>query len=490
MAASTLKEKTAKTLKWNAIDRVSSQLLYAIVGIVLANLLSKEDFGLVGALLIFQSFATLFVDSGFGAALLQLKNPTERDYSTVFWFNLTISIIIYFILFLCAPLIADIFQGDKRLITLSKVMFLTFLINGFAIVQTNRLMKRMDVRKIAISNIIGLIVSGGIGIWLALRGAGPWALVWQSVSLAGVKTCWLWARGEWMPRYGFYLDSIKKIWRIGLSVFSSSGLNILCQNIYNFIIGAFYNLASLGLYTQADKWSKMGTASISQVLTASFIPLLSQVQDDEECFARYIGRINRFTSFLLFPIMIGLAIIGAPLFHLLFGDKWDGAIILYQILTLRGIFIVLIQLFSNHLLSKGYARSMFRIEFIKDVLIVVAILATAWSENLDLLVWGQLISSAVTFVIALAITCRSLGLSQIGILRDIIPFLLLTIIAAIPGWLTTQIAYPTLSLNLAGAIQLVTALSTSLIIYILLARIFKIPELKEAITMVRKKLKK
>lgn len=167
---SILKQKTASTLKWNAVDRVSSQLLYAVVGVVLANILTPEDFGLVGALLVFQAFAILFVDSGFGAALLQRKDPDERDYSTVFWFNLAVSVAVYAVLFFCAPLIADIFQGDRRLIPLSKVMFLTFILNGLAIVQTNRLMKRMDVKQIAVSNIIGLTVSGALGVWLAVEG--------------------------------------------------------------------------------------------------------------------------------------------------------------------------------------------------------------------------------------------------------------------------------------------------------------------------------
>ena len=220
-----LKLKTARTLKWNTIDRVSSQVLYALVGIVLANLLSKEDFGLVGALLVFQAFGILFVDSGFGSALLQQKDPSRRDYSTVFWFNLAISLTIYAILFVCAPLIAKIFQGDQRLIPLSRVMFLSFILNGLGLVQTTRLMKEMDVRRIAFANIIGLTISGGIGIWLAIGGYGAWALVWQTVSLAAIKSAVLWVSTRWTPQFTFAIDSLKRIWRVGLSVFSSSSLN-------------------------------------------------------------------------------------------------------------------------------------------------------------------------------------------------------------------------------------------------------------------------
>ena len=149
-----LKLRTARTLKWNVIDKISSQVLYAVTGIVLARVLTPEDFGLVGAVLVFQAFASLFVDSGFSAALIQRKSPTETDYTTVFWFNMGMAAVLYAILWLCAPFIADLFQGDMRIVPLARVMFLTFILNASAIVQTNRLMKRMDVRMVAVSNVI------------------------------------------------------------------------------------------------------------------------------------------------------------------------------------------------------------------------------------------------------------------------------------------------------------------------------------------------
>lgn len=489
---SELKLKTAGTLKWNAIDRVSSQVLYAVVGIVLANILTPEDFGLVGALLVFQAFAILFVDSGFGAALLQRKDPDEKDYSTVFWFNLGVSAAVYIILFFAAPLIADIFQGDKRLIPLSRVMFLTFVLNGLAIVQTNRLMKRMDVKQIAISNLIGLTTAGAVGVCLALRGFGAWALVWQSVTLSAVKSGWLWLTGRWLPKSGFHLSSLKKIWRIGLSVFSSSAFNTLCQNIYSFIIGAFYNLASLGLYTQADKWSKMGSASISQILTASFVPLLSSVQDDAGSYHRYIGRINAFTGFILFPVMLGGATVGIPLFHGLFGEKWDGAILLFQILMIRGIFVVLTSLHSNYLLSLGYGKRLFAIEAIKDTFIIVAILSTVWIGTVSALVWGQLIASLTTFVVSMIIVCRATGYGWQNMLRDISPSMGLAIAACIPASLVIWIhPFAELgSVQLAGILELIVALVIGGGCYVGLCAAFQIKELKEAIQYFRGKFGK
>ena len=172
MVEADIKLRTARTLKWNTIDKFASQLLYAVTGVVLANLLSKEDFGLVGAMLVFQSFASLFVDSGFSSALIQKKTPTETDYCTVLWFNVGMSVAIYAILWFCSPLIASLF-GDDRLVWLSRAMFLSFIINATAIVQTNRLMKQMTVQKIAISNTVGLVISGAVGIWLAVAVSRP-----------------------------------------------------------------------------------------------------------------------------------------------------------------------------------------------------------------------------------------------------------------------------------------------------------------------------
>ncbi len=457
-----------------------------MVGVVLANILSPEDFGLVGALLVFQAFAILFVDSGFGAALLQRKDPTERDYSTVFWFNLAVSVVVYVILFFCAPLIADIFQGDKRLIPLSKVMFLTFILNGLSIVQTNRLMKRMDVKQIAVSNVVALIMSGALGVWLAIAGYGPWALVWQSVTLAGVKSAWLWVTGHWLPTAGFHLDSLKKIWRVGLSVFSSSTLNTLCLNIYSFIIGAFYNLASLGLYTQADKWSKMGSASISQILTSSFVPLLSGVQDDPATFRRYVTKINRFTAFILFPVMFGIATLGAPLFHGLFAHKWDAAILLFQILTVRGIFVVLISLYSNYLLALGYARRIFAIEVVKDALILVAILSTVWFGSVPLLVWGQLIASVVTYFIALGILRRAVGYKISDMIGDLLPSFAISLLAciAVAATLWGADLLPFMSnmeTHLAGIIKLMAGATLGGGLYLAFCKIARLPEMKEII---------
>lgn len=480
MKTSDLKQKTAGTLKWNTVDRLASQVLYGVVGIVLANVVSQEDFGLVGALLVFQAFAIIFADSGFGAALLRQKHTTEQDYSTVFWFNLIVSVAIYFILWFCAPLIADIFQKDMRLVPLSKIMFLTFVLNALAIVQTNRLMKMMDVKMIAISNVVAQISGGALGIGLALGGWGAWALVWQSVCLAAVKTGILWITGGWVPRYWIKKESFKKIWRIGLSVFSSSMLNTLFLTIYSFVIGAFYSLKSLGVYTQADKWSKMGSASLSQIFTSSFVPLLAKVQDNPTDFKRYMQKINRFTAFVTFPILAGLAIVGESLFHTFFGNKWDSAIPLFQILCIRGIPVVIVSLFGNYMLALGYGKRLFSIEVIKDVCIAVAILSTVWFDSVELLVWGQLWASLLTFIIVLIMVMKATGYSLSSFINDYLMYAGITLLMCVVCWLLAKI-------ELSPVISLLIQITGGIIIFLGVMKIKKAPELSEAITFLSKK---
>lgn len=309
-----LKEQTAGSVKWNFIDKVSQQALYAVTGVVLANLLSDTDFGLVGAVLVFQAFASLLVDSGFSYALLQRKRPSRLDYSTVLWFNLAVAVAIYAVLFFCAPLIAAIFGHDARLIPLSRVMFLSFILNAACIVQVNRLMKEMRVKVVALSNSAGLFAGAVVGIGLAVAGYGAWAIVWQTLTLNAVKGVTLWIAGRWTPVFKFSRESLKSFFAVGSSMMATSFLNTLFQNIYSFFIGYKAGLAPLGYYTQADKWSKMGVTTVQQTLVSAFLPTLSEVQDDPVRFARASAKMNRVTAYMLFPLMGFLTVMATPVF--------------------------------------------------------------------------------------------------------------------------------------------------------------------------------
>lgn len=433
-----LRNRTAGALKWNIVDRVSTQVLYAVTGIVLANLLSQEDFGLVGAVLVFQAFASLFVDSGFSYALLQKQRPTRLDYSSVLWFNLGSATLLYVVLFAGAPLVADCFGGDARLIPLSRLMFLSLILNASMTVQINRLMKAMDVRIVAMANTIGLVAGGVVGIWLAVIGAGAWAIVWQSLVMLAVKSLILWVASRWRPLMCMSWGNLRAFLGLGSKMMFSSFLNTLFLYIYSFVIGNRLGLTALGYYTQADKWSKMGTSSLSQVLTSTFVPTLSAVQDQPERFVRLCSKMNRLTAYILLPAMIGLTVMAPALFHTLFGTKWDASISLFQILLLRGIFVVLISLYTNYLLAKGHGHLIVRLEVARDVLALIVLAAALPYMSLttpdnpvygvSIMLVGQLAVSVAMWIATLVVTARAVDAHSMAFLRDLVPYVAMSLL--------------------------------------------------------------
>lgn len=485
-----LKSLTARSIKWNLVDRLSTQILYAVMGIVLARILPHEDFGLVGAVLIFQAFASLFIDSGFSSALIQRKNPTQSDYSTILWFNIGTAVIIYVVLWFCAPLIARCFDNDQRLIPLSRAMFLTFILNASAIVQTNRLMKQMDVRPIAIINAVGLIAGGILGICLAINGYGAWSIVWQTVVTAGTKSVLLWMTNRWFPDMSFSFSVLKSFFKVGVGVMFTSFFNVLFQNIYSFFVGNRLGMTQLGYYTQADKWSKMGITSVSQTLTSAFLPTLSAVQDDNERYCRAVTKMNRFTAYILFPAMIFLCLLAEPIFHVLFDTKWDMAIILFQLLLVRGIFTILSGLYSNYLLSLVKTKAIVAMEIVRDAAAFIALIATLpmMSATIDgnivygieIMLLGQIIASVLTWVVSLVVAAKATGHIPYQYISHIAPYLLLTLISLLP-------AYPLKTIILTPWLLLISQLAISAATYLILNTVFNSQLQKELFRYLIKK---
>ena len=273
---------------------------------------------------------------------------------------------------------------------------------------------------------------------LALTGAGAWAIVWQTLTVAAVKSATLWATERWRPSAAFSMRALRSYMGVGTRVLLTSFLNTVFQNIYSFFVGNRVGLASLGYYTQGDKWSKMGVVSISQVLTASFLPTLSEVQDDPERFRRMVARINRFTGYMLFPATLGLAAMATPIFHTLFGTKWDASIVLFQMLLVRGVFTVLNSQYSNYVLSLGHARDVVWLEVLRDSTALVALAATlpviALStpadpvEGLRIMLWGQIGATALTWVVSAAVASRRVGATMWSFITDLAPYAALTLL--------------------------------------------------------------
>lgn len=438
-----MKLRVARTVKWNIIDKFLSMMLYTVTGIILARVLPNSDFGLIGAALVFSAFANLFIDSGFSSALIQKKHVSDLDYSSVLWFNIAMSIVIYVGLFLCAPFIAELFQNDDRLIPVSRVIFLTFIFNATAIVQANRFVKEMNYSIITISNGISLFVSSVLAIWMALTGFGVWALVWQSVMQSFMKSLCLWIGGKWVPLLKFSFTSIKSFSKVGFGMLGSSFLNTVFKNIYAFAIGNRAGVLSLSYYTQADKWSTMGISSLSAIFTQSFLPALSEYQNDPNRFAASTAKMNRTISYLTFPFCGILILTAAPIFHFLFGNKWDDSIYLFQLLIVRGLFTVLTTGYNNYIVALGKANLIVYTEIIRDFTAFAA-LALTWSyialERVDdltygigIMLWGQIIASFISWLVTLVISSRLSFRTWWQFIMDSVPYLIITSIIVAVG---------------------------------------------------------
>lgn len=459
-----LKEKTAGTIKWNLADKLASQLLYALTGIVLANKLSQEDFGLVGAILVVQAFALMFVDSGFASALLQRKMPpNQREYSTVFWFNMAVAVVLYVILWFAAPLISIWFHAPA-LVKMSRIMFISIPLNALGIVQINRMVKQMDVRPVVVSNVVALSAGSVAGIVMALTVANAWAIVVQTLVNTAGRSAILWVWTRWCPTLCFSRSTIRSFFRVGAGVMFQSFLNNVFLNIYGFFIGNRVGMVPLGLYSQADKWSKMLYTSISGTLTSSFLPTLSEVQDDDTRLKRTTAKMNRFTSYILFFAMGWMIVEAAPLFHFLFGSKWDASIVLFQLLIIRGIFTVFTALYSNYVLAMGKSRLLVISEFVRDVVALGALIATfpvmslSTPERpvygLELMLYGQIAAAAAMFVFSLVIAAKAVHGSIRSFFIDSLCYIFPTLPAlAVTWWICTALGhYPFAALAVGGIV--------------------------------------
>ncbi len=469
-----MKQKVARTIKWTAIDRFVTVILNVGTGIALANILPKEDFGLVAAILVFQAFAVLFVDNGFATALIQKKTCTREEYSSALWFNLGMAAIVYVIMFLCAPLIARVFDNDTRLIPLGRVMFLTFVFNASAIVQTSRLYKMMSVKLVTAVNSLATIISSGIALFLAVWGYGAWALVWQAIILAAVKSAGLWITSGWRPVFRFSFSDIKGFFKVGSGMLGASFLNVLFGKVYGLIIGNRAGILPLSYYGQADKWSTMGVSNILSILTSSFLPALSTYQDSPEEFAAATAKMNRFGSYVII-FSLGLAIvIATPLFHICFNDKWDAAIILFQLLLLRGVFVSLSSLYNNYIIARGHTALIVSTEIIRDAVALIAIALTLPyvtlstpdepTKGITILLWGQIAAAAVAWIYTLVFAARLSWRRWWTFITDSLPYAATAIIALLPAGLLARVIENEVAL-------LACQCATSIFIYLAVNRV-------------------
>lgn len=392
-----LKQKTKVGMVWNAIEKVAIQGISFVIGIVLARLLTPHDYGVVGMLTIFTAFSDVFIDSGFTRALIQKEEKQECDYTTTLIFNVGVSLFLYILLFFAAPAIAN-FYKTPELLKLERVFFLTLVINSLAIVQSAKFQINVDFKTIAIINSIATIVSGGVAIFAAYKGLGPWALVIQAIIKASVVTISYWILGKWIPKTRFSVQSFKSLFGFGSKLLISGLLSTTQNSITNLVIGKIYNPASLGVYTRAQQFPTLVSGTLTGVLNTATFPLLSSMQKERDELVNILKKLIRFSAMFIIPAMVGLSVLSDSIVLVLLGEKWKEVSVLLFWLALPYIFVPYSVLNMNVLNAIGRSDLFLKIDMIK-IPLDIALMIITFPISLKAIVIGKAICSVLYYII-------------------------------------------------------------------------------------------
>ena len=471
-----LRSETLRGVFYSLCERVGEQGAYFIISIVLARLLAPEQFGLIAMLAVFIQVAKSFLDSGFGAALIQKKNATPVDECSIFYFNILVGFFCAGLLCISAPWIAA-FYGRPILIPLTRVLSLVLIINAFGLVQTTLLTKHIDFKTQFRVSVAATVLSGAVGIIMALRGFGVWSLAAQTVTRSFLRTLLLWLFHDWRPKLLFSFRALGEMFGFGSRLLASALLNRAFENIYLVVIGRLFSAADLGLYGVAKRIAHQTTLSITNVVTRVTFPVFSKIQDDDERLRRGMRKALALLAFVNFPVMIGLALVSKPLIYLLLTEKWAAAVPWLQLLCVAGILYPLHSLHLNILKAKGRSDLFFRLEVVKKVLIITSI-AITYRWGITAMIYGQICISVLCYYVNSYYTARLIDYRLKQQLLDLAPYLVVSIFMGCGVYLAQWI--PCTSEMVLFVIQILLGAS----LYGVLTYVLRLPACIDAVSIV------
>ncbi len=472
-----LKERTAKGLMWGAINNLTSQLLMALIGIILGRLLTPADYGMVGMLAIFTAITGSLQESGFTAALTNLKEATHREYNAVFWTSTGISILLYLVLYVSAPLIADYFH-QPGLIPLSRLVFASLLLAGIGIAHAAYMFRNMMNREKAITGFFALVGSGIIGITLALNGYSYWSLAWQQFAYICIINIGRLYYVRWMPSFHIDLSPIREMIGFSSKILITNIINQVNNNILSFIFGRLFTAGAVGNYTQAAKWNTMGHSLISGTMQQVAQPVLASINEEENRQLNVFRKMLRFTAFLSMPAMLGLAFI-ADFIVVLLGEQWTDSVPLLRMLCISGAFLPIHTLYQNLFISNGRSDTYMwcSVALVITQIVVVMVFAT-W--GIGIMIAAYVVTLILWTGIWQILAYRLIQLRFIDLLKDVCPFLLATI-----GCIGVAY-YATLFITNVIALILSRIIITSLL-YVAIMKIAHVKIFKECIQFIFKR---
>ncbi|WP_270088735.1 lipopolysaccharide biosynthesis protein [Sphingobacterium sp. SYP-B4668] len=418
------KKSAISGIFWTLIDALLIKGVGFVTTLILTDLLSPDDYGLIGMIIVFVLVGNSFVESGMTASLIRTKNADSADYSTVFFLSLFSAIVIYAILFFAAPLVSTFY--DKDILTpILRWYGLTFIISAFSSVQLTMMTAKMEFKKITKLNIPGAVLGAIVGITMGYLGYGVWSLAAMFLVTQVVQTIFFWSFSDWHPNLIFSKEKAKFHYIFGYKLMLSGLLNTVFNNIYNIIIGKFYSITLLGYFERSRTFNEYPTNIITSIVSKVTYPLLANIKNNREELSNAYQKILGLSFFITAPLMFGLAAVAHPLFQLLFNDKWLPAVPYFQIISLASMFYPIHSINLNVLKVFGRTDLFLKLEVIKKIITVVVIVLSIPFGVMGL-VWSSVILSVIALLINTHYSASMIGYSTQRQLLDMLPTLVLS----------------------------------------------------------------
>ena len=418
---------------WTAFQKYSTMIIQFISGIILARLLTPYDYGCIGMLSIFMVLAETIIDGGFGSALIQKKKPTQIDYSTIFFWNIGMSIVMYAVLFVSAPAIAR-FYDIPLLSSVLRVQGLVVFIYAFNIIQQNQLRKKLNFKLLSIVTITTSLVSLGVTIFMAYKGFGVWALVAQNLITAAIPALVFWFYVKWRPVWAFSWASFKELFSFGFYMFLTNLLNQFGQQLQGLLIGKKYNPATMGYYSKAFGTEKLASRSISSVMMQVTYPLYAEVQDNKLQLANIIKRITMTISYIIFPMMFILLLCAKPIFLLLYSDRWLPSVPYFQVMCLGGLAACLQSVNNNAIAAVGKSKEMFVWTVIKRFIGIGLMVGGLFLFGMKGLLAAVVISTWFSYFVNICQVSKYIGYKWSTQLLNLLPVAVASIVSVVVAY--------------------------------------------------------
>ncbi len=475
MQSGELRESVAYSVAWSLAEKAGSMLLQLFVSILVARLLSPEDYGVMAVLTVFATLSLVVVDSGFSQMLIRGENPSASDYRTVFRFNISMSLLLYALLTLLAAPIAHFFEMPL-IEEIAPVLFLLLPLNALCVIQQAICARNFRFDTLSKAIFLSSLISGVVAVVMALAGCGVWSLVGQRLAAMGVKAMLLWWWSDWRPSGEYRLDALKRMAPYSLRLMATDIIATLYNNISQLFVGKFYSAQMLGFYNQGQKLKDMPVAAIQQSVQSVTFPALSKIKDEEQKFSESYRQLMVMVSTFLFPVMVGLIAIAPDMFALLLGEKWMPTVPYFEILSLSGLFIPLSSIAYNVLKARSDGSLIVRLEIIKRVLMTI-ILVVVIPQGVVAIAWGVVAMAATEWVVNLLAAARYSSLSILKLINSLMPQLMGSVVMGIAvRWLLSSEPF---SLFANFLLEIILGV----VIYLLWVLIFRLEAVRIALDM-------